>query len=138
MDIQWQELQTIQGDVIVIEDDPTLRALMVDIVEQLNAHCVAFDTADDALIYMLQADRAFALLIADHGVPGTIQGTELSAMVQQKWPDVGVILTSGYLLEPSTLPPNVVYLLKPWSLDGLVTAIAGLVQPGVALHKTAG
>lgn len=138
MDIQWQELQPIQGDVIVIEDDPILRELMVDIIEQLNARCVAFDNADDALIYMLKADNPFALLIADHGVPGTIQGMELSTMVHQRWPDVGIILTSGYLLDVSALAPNIVYLLKPWSLDGLVTTIAGLVQPGVALHKTAG
>ncbi|WP_277963969.1 response regulator [Pseudomonas sp. RIT-To-2] len=138
MDIQWQELQPIQGDVIVIEDDPILRELMVDIIEQLNARCVAFDNADDALIYMLKPDNPFALLIADHGVPGTIQGMELSTMVHQRWPDVGIILTSGYLLDVSALAPNIVYLLKPWSLDGLVTTIAGLVQPGVALHKTAG
>lgn len=138
MDIQWQELQPIQGDVIVIEDDPILRELMVDIIEQLNARCVAFDNADDALIYMLKADNPFALLIADHGVPGTIQGMELSTMVHQRWPDVGIILTSGYLLDVSALAPNIVYLLKPWSLDDLVTTIAGLVQPGVALHKTAG
>lgn len=138
VDIQWEGLQGIQGEVVVVEDDPTLRELMVEIVQQLNAPCVAFDNADDALIHMLQPGSEFALLIADHGVPGSIQGLELSSMVRSKWRDVGIILTSGYLLEAATLPAGVAYLLKPWAIDDLVMTIARLVQPERVLRKKGG
>ncbi len=78
-----------------------------------------------------------ALLIADHGVPGSIQGKELVSLVHQKWPEVGVILTSGYLLDTHELPPAALFLLKPWTMDELVMAIGAAVQPGVPLRKLA-
>ena len=39
--------------VIVIEDDPTLRTLLVEILSELGAACAAFDNAEDALISMM-------------------------------------------------------------------------------------
>lgn len=135
VNIQWKGLRPIQGEVVVVEDDPTLRQLMVDIVVELGASCIAFDNAEDALVHMLSPVANCGLVIADHGVPGSIKGMELAAMVQQKWPGTGFVLTSGYLLDVSGLPPPLVYLLKPWSIDALVVAIAQTLQPGVAIHK---
>ena len=135
MDILWEGLLPIQGDVVVIEDDPMLRDLTVDIVTELGAACTAFDNADDALIHLLQLRGACPLVIADHGVPGSIKGMELAMMIHEKWPAMGVILTSGYLLDTAKLPATVVYLLKPWDIDDLVRTIAQLLQPGVPVRK---
>ncbi|WP_191632879.1 hypothetical protein [Pseudomonas fluorescens] len=46
MNVNWQGLLPIQGEIIVIEDDPTLRLLMVDIVAEIGAKAAAFDTAE--------------------------------------------------------------------------------------------
>lgn len=135
VNIQWKGLRPIQGKVVIVEDDATLRELMVDIVCELGAACIAFENAEDALVHMLSPAANCVLVIADHGVPGSIKGMELAAMVQQKWPGTGFVLTSGYLLDVSGLPPPLVYLLKPWSIDELVVAIAQTLKPGVAIHK---
>lgn len=136
MNINWQGILPIQGDIIVIEDDPTLRALIVNIMAEIGAKSVAFETADDALTFLLQAHGRCRLVIVDHDVPGQIQGTEFIEMVRGKWPSIAVIRTSRYLLVPSTVPPSTIYLYKPWSLDDLVIAVASLLQPGYPICKT--
>ena len=86
---------------------------MVDIVEEVGAKALAFDTADDALTYLLQAQSECRPVIADHGVPGQIQGIEFIEMVRGKWPSIAAILTSGYLIDPASIPPSTIYLHKP-------------------------
>lgn len=135
MIVQWKGFLPIEGTVIVIEDDPTLRTLMEEIVSEVGGDAISFGTADDALSYMLQTNDKCRLVIADHGVPGQIQGIEFIEMVKSRWPSVAAILTSGYLIEPQAVPPSSIYLHKPWSLDDFVTAVAALLQPGIAIHK---
>lgn len=135
MNVNWEGILPIQGEIIVVEDDPTLRALMVDIVVEIGAKALAFETADDALTYLLQAHDHCRLVIADHGVPGQIQGTEFIEMVKGKWPRIEAILTSGYQLDPASLPSSTIYLHKPWSLDDLVVAAVSLLQPNNPIHK---
>ena len=65
MNVNWEGILPIQGEIIVIEDDPTLRSLMVDIVAEIGAKAVAFDSADDALTYLLEAHDQCRLVIAD-------------------------------------------------------------------------
>jgi DNA-binding NtrC family response regulator len=136
VNVNWEGILPIQGEVVVVEDDPTLRSLMVDIVAEIGAKALAFETADDALTHLLQAHEQCRLVIADHGVPGQIQGIEFIEMVRSRWPTIAAILTSGYLLDPETVPASTIYLHKPWSLDDLVIAVASLLQPDSPIRRT--
>ncbi|RON56147.1 response regulator [Pseudomonas frederiksbergensis] len=136
MNVNWEGVLPIEGDIIVVEDDPTLRSLMVDIVAEIGARAIAFETADDALTYLLQSHEKCRMVIADHGVPGQIQGIEFIEMVSSRWPFIAAILTSGYLIDPQLVPVSTVYLHKPWALDDLVIAVASLLQPESPIHKT--
>ncbi|WP_257605418.1 hypothetical protein [Pseudomonas sp. UMAB-40] len=51
--------------------------LMVDILVGIGLHPVGFETADDALTYLLSMPDGCPLVIADHGLPGQLQGAEL-------------------------------------------------------------
>lgn len=135
MDVNFR-LQPIDGEIVIVEDDSLLRELMRDILEDVGAQCIAFVTADDALIHLLQTGTKCALIIADHGLPGQVQGAELAALVQDKWPGTHVIVTSGWTDRFIGLPANTSFLLKPWSLEELVTAIADLLQPGVPMSRS--
>ncbi|WP_448144840.1 hypothetical protein [Pseudomonas silesiensis] len=57
MNIEWEKLSPIPGWGIVVEDDPILRVLMVDILAEIGLHSLDFETADEALIYLLSASR---------------------------------------------------------------------------------
>ena len=135
MDVNWEGLLPIRGEIIVIEDDPTLQSLMTDIMDEIGAKTVPFATADDALTYLLEAHGECVLVIADHGVPGQVQGIEFIEMVKGRWPHIAAILTSGCLIESTEVPAQTIYLHKPWSLDDMVVAVAELLQPGNPISK---
>jgi hypothetical protein len=45
VNVNWEGIQPIEGDIVVVEDDPTLSSLMVDIVAEIGAKAIAFDAA---------------------------------------------------------------------------------------------
>lgn len=91
-----------------LEDDLTLRTLLVEILSELGAACAAFDNAEDALINMLGLKDECSLIVVDHGVPGSIQGMEFISMAHERWPGLPAILTSGYQLDASHVTPPVI------------------------------
>ncbi|MGL6246193.1 response regulator [Pseudomonas sp.] len=136
MNVNWEGLLPIEGDVIVVEDDPTLRSLMTDILAEIGANTLAFETADDALTHLLQNQGSCPLVIVDQGLPGQIQGIEFIELIQSRWPSIASILTSGYLINPTDLPAATLYLHKPWSLNDLVLSVATVMQPGIPIYPS--
>lgn len=135
MNINWGQMLPIEGVIIAVEDDPVLRPLMVAILSELGADVLGFESADDALIHMLGNPGAYPLVVVDHGLPGRIKGAEFIEMAKARWPSIAAILTSGYDLASTSIPPETIYLQKPWSLDDLVVSVVKLLQPGYPIAK---
>jgi DNA-binding NtrC family response regulator len=121
----------INGDIVVVEENDLLRQLMADILAGIHARVISFEKADDALMHVLDSHGHCSLLIVDHSGPKQIPGLELAKIFRAKWPMTPVILTSGYELDLSDLPPGVIYLQKPWPVGKLIETIAHLLQPGI-------
>ncbi|WP_434700963.1 response regulator [Pseudomonas sp. D1-36] len=128
MIVNRKEMGIIGGEVLIVEDDQTLRVLMVEILEDIGAKTKAFETADEALIYLLQSPFHCCLVIVDYGVPGQINGMDFISMVKKKWPSTGSILTSGYSFLPETVPGATFYLQKPWSISDLIASIRAVLS----------
>ncbi|WP_454253718.1 response regulator [Pseudomonas sp. Marseille-Q7302] len=111
--------------VVVIEDNGMLAELLGShLEERLQWACTRFDNADDALVHLLQQQDAPALVITDHLMPGQLRGGELAQMLLQRWPELPMVITSGYGYEITTaLPPQVIFLQKPWTLDEVDSAV---------------
>ncbi|MEH3022530.1 MAG: response regulator [Pseudomonas oryzihabitans] len=110
---------------VVIEDNGLLGELLGNHLEaSLGWACLRFDTADEALVHLLQRPAPPTLVITDHLMPGQLNGGELVQLLSQRWPELPVVITSGYGYEISaTLPPRVVFLQKPWTLDEVDAAV---------------
>ena len=110
---------------VVIEDNSLLAELLGNhLEEQLQWACTRFDNADDALVHLLQCQEAPALVVTDHLMPGQLRGGELAQMLLQRWPELPMVITSGYGYEITTpLPPQVIFLQKPWTLDEMDSAV---------------
>ncbi|WP_145006656.1 response regulator [Pseudomonas oryzihabitans] len=110
---------------VVIEDNALLGDLLGSHLEdRLSWTCMRFDNADDALVHLLQQQQAPALVITDHLMPGQLRGGELAQMLLQRWPTLPLVITSGYGYEITTaLPPQVIFLQKPWTLDEVDSAV---------------
>lgn len=109
--------------VVVIEDDAAIRMLVEEMMTDFFNHCVSFTTADEGLQYLASVQGACDLVIADYGVPGALTGADLLKVVKQRWPKVPSILTSGYSRDAIEIPPHVLFLQKPWSMEALSQAV---------------
>jgi CheY-like chemotaxis protein len=123
------KLSLVMEWAVVVEDDPAIRKLIVDILNEIGLLTLDFDTADDALTYLRCMPDGCLLVITDQALRGQLQGAEFIRMVKEKWPATASILTSGSVLEASIVPYSTTYLAKPWSKDDLVRAVANLLQP---------
>lgn len=111
--------------LVVIEDNGLLAELLSNhLEERLGWTCVRFDTADDALVHLLQQQQSPGLVITDHLMPGQLRGGELAEMLLQRWPALPMVINSGYGYEITTaLPEQVIFLQKPWTLDEVDSAV---------------
>ncbi|MGF7243903.1 DNA-binding NtrC family response regulator [Pseudomonas oryzihabitans] len=110
--------------VVLVEDNGFLLEVMIGHLECYGAICKAFGTADDASSYLDEVERPPFLVVTDHLLPGTLQGADFANQLAARWPDLSIIVASGYL-DRSQLSPrkNTVFLPKPWLPGGLEKAI---------------
>jgi CheY-like chemotaxis protein len=74
----------------------------------------------------LRGGRKVDLIITDQAMP-RMTGAQLIAAVRAEWPDLPIILATGYAELPSGLDIAVPRLDKPFRQKDLVGAIAGAV-----------
>ncbi len=112
----------------MVEDDALLCQILEDVLRERGAECKAFPNADDALVDILNSGKP-DLLITDHLVPGQLTGADLAQLLTSRWPSLPIIITTGYGYDiQKDLPPNVVYLQKPWLSETLENAIADVLR----------
>ncbi|RMH20958.1 MAG: PAS domain-containing sensor histidine kinase [Gemmatimonadetes bacterium] len=90
--------ETFRGSgerVLVVEDDPQVRNLTVEIVRSLGYDVAEAGDAEEALAVLADLDRV-DLLFTDVILPGPRSGTDLAEEVQRRWPGLPILFTSGY------------------------------------------
>ena len=88
----------LRGDesLLVVEDDPAVLALTVQMLEGLGYRIVTAIDGNEAL-QRLRGRRRIDLLFSDVVMPGGLTGVQLAEMAQQIRPSLKVLLTSGYV-----------------------------------------
>lgn len=108
------------GRMLLVEDDPGVAAVALEILEGFGLEVDWAENGDDALKF-LHADR-FDVMLTDVVMPGGMSGVELARTAAVQWPELRIALTSGYVgedvdavLADTTWP----LLRKPYSSDQL-------------------
>jgi two-component system, response regulator PdtaR len=70
--------------VLIVEDDPLLRVLAVEVVEE--AGLVALEAAHQA-VFLLESRRDISLF-TDIDMPGSMDGLKLARAVRDRWPPI--------------------------------------------------
>ena len=108
----------MMSKVLLVEDDPLVRATMTDALEDASHEVIAVEDASQAMQHL--AYFPIDVLLADIRLPGTLSGIDLSHIVSSRWPDVIIFLISGRLeTDMGELPPGAEFFQKPFSLDHL-------------------
>jgi len=116
----------VSATVLVVEDEALVRlSITEDLRDAGFVVCEARD-ADDAL-QKLQLHDQIRVIFTDIQMPGSMDGLRLAATVRNKWPQMGIIVTSGNLKpSPDTFPEGGLFIPKPYASETVTSAIQGI------------
>lgn len=120
--------------ILVVEDDPRVRRLTVNRLDSLGYATLVAADAQEALS-ILHSGADVDLVFTDLVMPGGMSGYELARRLAANWPDLPVLLTSGYAdelvrREPDDAVARLKVLNKPYRQSELATAIAEALEQG--------
>jgi signal transduction histidine kinase/ActR/RegA family two-component response regulator len=120
-----------QESVLVVEDDPAVRKVIVSFLEQQNYRVTAAANSSDALA-ILDDRGPFDLLLSDVILPGKYSGTELANAIISRQPSMKILLMSGYAsdaFEKTAGPSDDANLLqKPFSMGKLAREVRSVLD----------
>jgi len=105
--------------ILLVEDEPRIRDIGKTALEHAGYHVLVAENGDAALKLMCEAGR-IDLLISDLIMPGNISGEKLLQWAREKFPDLPILLMSGYA---ENIPEGYRFLAKPFSLTDLREAV---------------
>ena len=118
-----------QGTVLVVEDSRDVAEVTSSLLEQLGYRVVRAENAAEALRH-LQQGIGVDLLFSDIVMPGTINGLGLAQICQERFPDIPVLLTSGFSDAAQAADGRFDILRKPFELSALEHAIEHAMNDG--------
>jgi PAS domain S-box-containing protein len=111
------------GTVLLVDDDELARQSTSDILTELGYTVLEADSAESAG-EMLRHRPDMDLVITDHLMPGST-GTDFARWVRVVWPDLPVLVISGYT-ERDGVEPNLPRLAKPFRKEELAASLVAL------------
>ncbi|ABE40313.1 ATP-binding region, ATPase-like [Rhodopseudomonas palustris BisB5] len=116
--------------VLVVDDEPTVRMLVADVLEDLGY--TALEAADSVGgLRILQSEARIDLLVTDVGLPGGMNGRQLADAARESRPNLNVLFITGFaenaLLNNGQLEPGMAVLTKPFAVDTLAARIRELI-----------
>jgi PAS domain S-box-containing protein len=120
-------LQTGDGEtVLVVDDEPIVRMLIVDVLEEGGYGAV--EAADGpAAMKILQSDMRIDLLVTDVGLPGGMNGRQVADAARALRPGLKVLFVTGYaenaVVGDGRLEEGMEVITKPFATTALAQKI---------------
>ena len=114
------------GRVLVVEDDHLVSELAAAMLGELGFDTFVAHSAKDAL-ERLSGDRRPDLVFTDIVMPGGISGIELARKIRERFPELPVLLTTGYS-EQVAAQHEFPLLQKPYEIQSLAAAISKVLK----------
>lgn len=130
---RFQERQQLPPVILVVDDDDPVRVMLARLLRTQGYGVLQAANASDArrLLGSQQPD----LVISDIVMPGE-SGIELRRYIAATWPELPVILISGYSAEGpaefAARTPRTTFVQKPFAADQLLTLVEQTLSPGEA------
>ncbi len=116
--------------VLIVDDEPTIRMLITEILEELGYS--AIEAADSvSALKVLRSDVRIDLLITDVGLPGGMNGRQMVDEAREDRPGLKVLFITGYAenaaIGRTPLEPGMHVLTKPFPMDRLASRIKAII-----------
>jgi CheY-like chemotaxis protein len=117
--------------VLVVDDEPTIRLLIVDVLEE-NGYAAVEAGDGPAALRILQSEARIDLLITDVGLPGGMNGRQIADAARVTRPDLKVLFITGYaenaVVGNGHLDPGMAVMTKPFVMTALGNKIRDLID----------
>ena len=122
-----------RGHVLLVEDDLTVAALTKQMLENIGLTVTHAKSAPDALD-ALQRIPDVDVVFSDVMMPGGMSGVDLAREIRRRWPELPVVLSTGYIeAARAAVTEGLEVLVKPFSLDVLAGTLRAHLARRVAL-----
>ena len=117
--------------VLVIDDDATVRALIVEVLNE-GGYSV-FEAADGPSgLKLLQSDIRLDLLITDVGLPGGMNGRQVADAARITRPDLKILFVTGYAENAAVgnglLDHGMEVIAKPFTMGSLSNKVRDIID----------
>ena len=118
----------LQGRVLVAEDDPHVRSLVIRVLTSAGYQVEARADGAEAWELWAKDPSRFDLVLADVLMP-RMGGIELCEKLLERAPGTRIVLTSGFVAESDRVPEAVRLLQKPYLPDDLLHEVGKALTP---------
>lgn len=113
--------------VLVVEDEAIVREAAVEMVREAGFEALQATNGTEAF-GILHDVADVAAIVTDIDMPMGIDGIRLAACVHQRWPGIGLIVTSGKIKpRRGDLPSHARFFAKPYDQRRLLTALRRMI-----------
>lgn len=111
--------------VLVVEDDESVRMLVVDVLKELGYRVIEAVNGNEA-IPVIEGKGELNLLVSDVGLPG-LNGRQLAEIAIAARPSIKVLFITGYAAAAASrsdfLAPGMEMITKPFAIDDLAQKV---------------
>jgi len=104
--------------ILIVDDEEEVRDILAEALEDFGYPVLTAASGEEALPMLANGDGV-AMVITDVRMPG-MSGLELADEIRRRWPEVKVVLISGYFL-PQAVPQH--FLKKPFHMKELAAIV---------------
>lgn len=117
--------------VLVVEDEPAVRMVVVDVLSDLGYTVLEADDGRSGL-HIVESRTRIDLLVTDVGLPGNLNGRQLADAARHRRPGLKVLFITGYAevaaVGNGLLDQGMQVMTKPFRMDALATRVRSMIS----------
>lgn len=129
--IKHSIIKTGNEKLLLVEDDPKVRSFAKSALESFGYTIIEAGNGLEALNILSENARLCDLIISDVVMP-ELGGKELSRKVREDYPEMNILLTSGYsdshTLQNESSDPLTHFIHKPYSIQDLAQKVRDILD----------
>jgi signal transduction histidine kinase/CheY-like chemotaxis protein len=111
--------------ILLVDDDALISMATCEMLKDLGHRVIEAPSGSEAL-EILRAGTPIDVVVSDEAMPG-MRGTQLAVEIRASWPDVPVILATGYAELPKNSELKLPLLRKPYAQEDLAAVIVEVI-----------
>lgn len=118
-----------RGRLLLVEDNVEVAEATVPLLQSFGYEVTLEPSADAAAGLLARQAQALDVVLTDIVMPGTLDGLGLARLVRQKYPELPVVLMTGYSSQlDRAIGEGFDVLPKPWQPEALAAVLAKVAR----------